>query len=73
MGMTSNDTDKLYDDIHRLQKLIHGADVPCWLNKWTIFKYPPGVVDGWRSKLDQLLEQDLQQRPHILRNGGRSP
>jgi len=64
----NSDIDERYREIHQLQKIIHGADVPYWLNEWTLFEYPPKVIKGWEQKLDQLLDLDLQQRPHILRN-----
>ena len=68
--MTLTNTDELYREFHMLQKLILGSERNHWLNSWAFFKYPSGVIKRWKQKLDQLLDQDLQQRPHILRNEG---
>jgi hypothetical protein len=71
--MDSTNIDQIYREIHRLQKSIVGAERRFLLDHWTLFEYRPGVVYGWKRRLNELLDLDMQQRPNILRNGGRSP
>jgi len=55
----------LYAEIHRLQKLIHGAE-----SQERLYHYSSEIVAGWKRRLNELIEQDLRERPHIARNEG---
>jgi hypothetical protein len=66
-------SNEIYSEIHRLQKLIKGADVNFWIGPFfsqRIFQYPSGTVERWKQKLNDMLDQDLRDRPHVLHNGG---